>query len=141
MGEILPNGKVQSYYAKICKRCGKEIRVNFQGAEMTTHACVVRTDYDDGSWDEKHYTKGLLTRWNSDIDKNGDQLWEEYKYDDLGRVIRYDDSDGYWAEWIYLLDDKKIMTHHGNGNNKHPKTCCCINEYFSEHKFLFKETE
>lgn len=38
MGEILPDGSIQSY-SKICDKCKKTIRCNIQGCEIDSHVC------------------------------------------------------------------------------------------------------
>ena len=42
MGEILPDGTIQSGYGAICEKCGKEITTNIQGDEIGTHECKAK---------------------------------------------------------------------------------------------------
>jgi hypothetical protein len=44
MGEILPNGEIQSYYGAYCIKCGVEIRVNIQGNPIGDHVCIAPQD-------------------------------------------------------------------------------------------------
>jgi len=40
MGEILPDGSIQSYYAGYCSECGIQIKTNMQGSEISPkHIC------------------------------------------------------------------------------------------------------
>lgn len=40
MGEILPDGSIQSHYGGICQKCKKSITVNINGNEIGSHQCV-----------------------------------------------------------------------------------------------------
>ncbi len=39
MGEILPDGSIQSFYGGYCPRCKKQISTNIQGNEIGNHKC------------------------------------------------------------------------------------------------------
>ena len=42
MGEFLPDGTLQSEYAGLCRRCGKQIAVNQQGQPERCERCERR---------------------------------------------------------------------------------------------------
>lgn len=41
MGEILPDGSIQSGYGAYCQKCGKQIITNSQGNEIGDHKCIL----------------------------------------------------------------------------------------------------
>jgi len=42
MADILPDGSFQGY-SNTCKKCGKTIKVNFQGDEIEFHECLTQS--------------------------------------------------------------------------------------------------
>ena len=59
MGEILPDGSIQGYFAP-CPKCGGDMEVNFQGTSIGIHKCrkiktfILRQESDNIE-DDKYY--------------------------------------------------------------------------------------